>query len=110
MILINNCFVISFLSILIINILNFETHQCNSLPQLFNYNCEVDVFFLNLKISNGSFYFCKLHIHHWLMGLFFLVILLLFFENSCLKSVIQGIAAATILDGLLFSDRFKFTP
>ena len=34
--------------------------------------------------------------------------ILLFFEESCIKSSLQGLASAILIDGLLFEDRFCF--
>lgn len=102
---INNYFVISFLITLIINILNFETHQCNSIPRIFDYSYDIGLF--NLKFLNGSLHFDKYHIHHWLIGIIILILFELF-QDSIIKNIIQGSALSFILDGLLFSDRFVF--
>lgn len=102
---INNYFAISFLITLIINILNFETHQCNSTPRFFDYNCDIGIY--NFKFLNGSLHCDDYHIHHWIIG----IIILFFFElfkESIIKNIIQGSALSFILDGLLFSDRFVF--
>ena len=45
------------------------------------------------------------HIHHWIIGILILI-MLIFFENSCIKSILQGAASAAFIDGLLFEDRF----
>ena len=102
---INNYFAISFLITLIINILNFETHQCNSIPRFFDYNYDIGI--CNLKFLNGSLHCDEYHIHHWLIGIIILIIFQLF-HDSIIKNIIQGSALCFILDGLLFSDRFVF--
>jgi hypothetical protein len=102
---INNYFTISFLIILIINILNFETHQCNSIPRFFDYSYDIGIY--NLKFLKGSLYFADYHIHHWAIGIIILIIFELF-QDSIIKNIIQGSALSFILDGLLFSDRFVF--
>ena len=100
----NNCFLISFLIILILNILNFETHICNTAPCFFDYTCHVPL--CHLEIKNGSFHYKNYHIHHWIIGILILLVLTLFNE-SCLKSILQGSASAIFIDGLLFEDRFN---
>jgi dolichol kinase len=100
----NNCFLISFLIIIIFNLLNFETHQCNIVPGLFDYTCYIPL--CNIEIKNGSFHYKNYHIHHWIIGILILVALF-FFEKGCLKSILQGIASAAFIDGLLFEDRFN---
>ena len=102
---INNYFTISFLITLIINILNFETHQCNSIPRFFDYNCDIGIY--NLKFLNGSLHCDNYHIHHWVVGVIILITFE-FFQDSIIKNIIQGSALCFILDGLLFSDRFVF--
>ena len=101
----NNCFLISFLIIIICNLLNFKTHQCNVAPCFFDYTCSLPL--CNLEIKNGSFHYKEFHIHHWIIGILILVVLV-FFDNSCIKSCLQGIASAAFVDGLLFEDRFRF--
>jgi hypothetical protein len=102
---INNYFAISFLITLIINILNFETHQCNSTPRFFDYSYDIGIY--NLKFLNGSLRCDEYHIHHWLIGSIILIIFELF-QESIIKNIIQGSALSFIIDGLLFSDRFVF--
>lgn len=102
---INNYFAISFIITLIINILNFGTHQCNSIPRFFDYDYDMGV--CNLIFLNGSLHFDGYHIHHWLIGIIILIIFELF-QDSIIKNIIQGSALSFILDGLLFSDRFVF--
>ena len=102
---INNYFAISFLITLIIIILNFETHQCNSIPRFFDYSCDIGIY--NLKFLNGSLHCSDYHIHHWVMGIIILIIFELF-QDSIIKNIIQGSALCFIIDGLLFSDRFVF--
>ena len=34
--------------------------------------------------------------------------MLLFFKESCIISMLQGLASAILIDGLLFEDRFNF--
>jgi len=101
----DNCFLISFLIILLFNILNFETHQSNIVPCFFDYTCRFPS--CHLEIKNGSFHYKNCHIHHWIIGILMLGILL-FFEESCIKSSLQGLASAILIDGLLFEDRFCF--
>jgi hypothetical protein len=101
---INNYFLTSFLLILILNILNFETHKCNTTPCFFDYTCKLPL--CNLFIINGSFHYKSYHIHHWIIGILILVVLTLF-EESVLKSILQGAASAAFVDGLLFEDRFN---
>jgi len=103
---INNYFLISFLLTIIIHLLNFQTHQINSIPIFFNYNYEVGI--CKLSFINGSLYYCDTHLHHWVLGIFLLYLTFIFKLDSPIKNIIQGFAVATILDGLLFSDRFKF--
>ena len=106
--LINNNFLISFLLTLIINILNFETHQCSTNPIFFNYNCDLGI--CNFKCVNGSLHWGSYHIHHWTMGLALLIFLEFFLNNaSAVKNILQGAALSLLIDGLLFSDRFKFS-
>jgi len=100
----NNYFLISFLITILLNILNFETHRCNTTPCFFNYTCHLSV--CNLEIKNGSFHYKNYHLHHWIIGILILVVLTLF-KESVLKSILQGIASATFVDGLLFEDRFN---
>ena len=102
---INNNFLISFLIIILLNILNFETHQCDVVPCFFDYTCNMS--FCDLEIKNGSFHYKNFHIHHWIIGILILGILL-FFEESYVKNSLQGIAMAVFIDGLLFEDRFNF--
>ena len=102
---INNYFTISFLITLIINILNFETHQCNSIPRFFDYSYDIGIY--HFKFLNGSLHCADYHIHHWVIGIIILIIFELF-QDSILKNIIQGSALSFILDGLLFSDRFVF--
>ena len=102
---INNYFAISFLITLIINLLIFETHQCNSIPRFFDYNYDIGI--CNLKFLNGSLHCDDYHIHHWLLGIIILIGFELF-QDSIIKNSIQGSALCFILDGLLFSDRFVF--
>jgi len=101
----NNYFLTSFLIILILNILNFETHQSNVVPCFFDYTCSFP--FCDLEIKNGSFHYKDFHIHHWIIGILILGVLL-FFEESIIKSSFQGISLAIFIDGLLFEDRFTF--
>jgi len=102
---VNNKFLIIFLITMVINILNFNTHQYNNIPCFFDYNYCVQSF--KLEIKNGSFYYKNFHIHHWIIGILILSVLYLF-EESDNKSIIQGIASAILIDGLLFEDRFTF--
>ena len=102
---INNNFLISFLIIILFNILNFETHQSNIVPCFFDFTCRVSS--CQLEINNGSLYYNNFHIHHWIIGILILGILL-FFNESCIKSSLQGLASAMLIDGLLFEDRFRF--
>ena len=102
---INNIFLISFLITILLNILNFKTHKCDTVPCFFDYNCSFPL--CHLEIKNGSFHYKNYHIHHWIVGILCLA-LLSFFEESGLKSILQGIASATFIDGLLFEDRFCF--
>jgi hypothetical protein len=102
---INNNFLISFLIIIILNILNFKTHKCDVVPCFFDYTCRFPS--CDLEINNGSFYYNSFHIHHWIIGILILGILL-FFEESNIKSSLQGLASAMLIDGLLFEDRFRF--
>ena len=102
---INNYFLISFLITLIINMLNFETHQCNNKPCLFHTTCNIGI--CNIEFHNGSLYICDNHIHHWVMGLIGLSVTF-FLNTSIIKNILQGFFTSTIIDGLLFSDRFIF--
>ena len=100
----NNCFLISFLIILILNILYFETHICTTAPCFFDYTCRIPL--CNLEIKNGSFHYKNFHIHHWIIGI--LIFTLTFFlTESNIKSILQGSASAIFIDGLLFEDRFN---
>ena len=83
---INNYFAISFLITLIINILNFETHQCNSTPRFFDYSYDIGIY--NLKFLNGSLHFNDYHIHHWLIGSIILIIFELF-QESIIKNMLK---------------------
>jgi hypothetical protein len=85
--------------------LNFETHQSNIVPCFFDFTRRVSS--CHLEINNGSFYYNNFHIHHWIIGILILGILL-FFNESCIKSSLQGLASAMLIDGLLFEDRFRF--
>ena len=101
---INNNFLISFLIIIILNILNFDTHQSNIVPCFFDYTCRIPL--CNLEIKNGSFHYKNFHIHHWIIGI--LIFTLTFFlTESNIKSILQGLAIAILIDGLLFEDRFN---
>lgn len=102
----DNYFLISFLIVTILNILNFETHQCNTVPSFFDYTCHFSLL-CNLEIKNGSFHYNNYHIHHWIIGILILFILM-FFKESSMKSILQGVACAAFIDGLLFEDRFIF--
>ena len=102
---INNYFAISFIITLIINILNFEKHECNSIPHFFNYTCNLNI--PSFKFLNGSLYYNNYHIHHWIFGIIIFLIFELF-HDSIIKNIIQGSSLSFILDGLLFSDRFVF--
>lgn len=113
---INNYFLISFLIILIINILNFGKHHCNTIPCMFNYNNNnynnnnnnnTDIGICSLSFKTGSLHWFDYHIHHWLIGIFLLCLSLLFKETFIIH-IIQGISVSIIIDGLLFSDRFIF--
>lgn len=83
--------------------MNFDTHQCNVVPCFFDYTCRFPQ--CNLVIKNGSIHYKNYHIHHWIIGILILI-MLIFFENSCIKSILQGAASAAFIDGLLFEDRF----
>ena len=100
----DNFFLISFLITLIFNILNFDTHQCNIAPCFFD--CTHSFPLCNLEIKNGSFYYNNFHIHHWIIGILILGLLILFKESN-IKSIVQGIGSAILIDGLLFEDRFN---
>ena len=102
---INNYFLISFLITLIINMLNFETHQCNNKPRFFDSTCNIGI--CNIEFHNGSLHICDNHIHHWVMGIFGLSVTF-FLNTSIIKNILQGFFTSTIIDGLLFSDRFIF--
>jgi hypothetical protein len=102
--LINNYFVNSFLLITIINLLNFDTHDCNCTPCLFPCNYEFGLF--NITLKKGSIYCYNIHLHHWFLGIIGLLCLSLF-SNSFFKSILEGGLLAVIIDGFLFSDRFS---
>jgi hypothetical protein len=102
---INNYFLISFLITLMIHMLNFETHQSNNKPRFFNSTCSMGI--CNIQFHNGSLQICNHHIHHWFMGLIGLI-LTFFLNTSIIKNILQGFLISTIIDGLLFSDRFIF--
>lgn len=101
--LINNYLAISFLIVTIVNILNFDTHDCNCIPALFQYEYICNI--LHFEIKRGSIYCCNIHLHHWILGVIGIV-LLQFFPSSKIKSLLEGCLLAVIIDGLLFSDRF----
>jgi hypothetical protein len=98
-----NSFAISFLIVILFNILNFGIHDNNCIPNFFPYDFEM--YLCNIKIINGSFYCYDIHIHHWILGAVGLF-LTLFLKDSLIKSALSGILFAVTLDGLLFSDRF----
>ena len=106
--LISNYFVISFLIILIFNLLNFGTHDNNCTPNFFPYDFELPL--CNIKINNGSFYCYDIHIHHWILGIIGLFCISFLSSSSInyftYKSILNGIFFAMTIDGLLFSDRF----
>ena len=85
--------------------MNFETHQSNIVPCFFDFTSRFSS--CHLEINNGSFYYNNFHIHHWIIGILILG-MLLFFNESCIKSSLQGLASAMLIDGLLFEDRFRF--
>jgi hypothetical protein len=60
----------------------------------------------DLEIKSGSFYYNNFHIHHWIIGILILI-LVVFFKESNIKSILQGGASAILIDGLLFEDRFN---
>jgi len=100
---VDNYFVISFLIMIVFNILNFGTHNNNCRPNFFPYDFET--YFCNFKIINGSLYCYEFHVHHWILGLTGLICIF-FLKKSYIKSILNGILFAITLDGLLFSDRF----
>jgi hypothetical protein len=102
---VNNYVVNSFLLVLILNILNFDTHDNNCIPRFFPINCDYDFYFCKLKIKKGSFYCLNFHLHHWILGIIGLLFLTLF-KDSIIKNILDGMLIAVIVDGLLFSDRF----
>jgi hypothetical protein len=102
--LINNYFVNSFLIITIINLLNFDTHDCKCTPLLFP--CNYDFRCFNISLKQGSIYCCNIHLHHWCLGIIGLIILS-FIPNNSGKSILEGGLLAIVLDGFLFSDRFS---
>ena len=101
--LINNYFVISFLIIMIINLLNFDTHDCNCTPLLFS--CNYDLKCCNINIKNGSLYCYDIHIHHWVVGIFGLFFIISL-PHNIITSILAGMFSAMAIDGFLFSDRF----
>lgn len=94
-----------FIILVLINMINFNTHQPNVVPSLFDYN--VNIAFCNISILNGSLRCYNIHLHHWLLS-FFLLIFLMLFKRTTFIAFLQGAATASLIDGLLFSDRFDF--
>ena len=53
----------------------------------------------------------KYHIHHWLTFSILLSFLLIgkYLKNNIIFNIILGLLLGTIIEGLLFEDRFSFT-
>lgn len=103
MLLINNYFAIMFLATLIFYIINFGCHESSCKPLMCNYSCGNKN---TICIKNGSLFIYNLHIHHWILGSFILL-LFSFLSHSNFKSIIMGLASMAVIDGLCFDDRFS---
>ncbi len=74
--------------------------ECNTEPKI---KINIPPFIVNSKISiNG------LHIHHWIIGVFLLILLFIlhFFMDCDIMYFLQSFSIVLILHGLLYQDCF----